>query len=301
MTLHVSTFAGASSLPLYVAAEQGMFARAGIEVEFVATRSSDELMSGLLDGGFEIVHAAPDNFVAWRDRTGAPIVAWIGGSSGPIVLVGRPGITSVADLAGRTIAVDSLSSGFVSALRKILRTAGVDPASVVLDPLGATHLRAAALREGRTDASMLTLPWSAAAAREGLPVLADSRAAMPRLQGSCGGSLQPWLEAHEGEADGYLRAIVAALTWLSQPSNHESARALLEQRYGIEPELAETVRAAFTDPATGWPASAAIDLIGVEAVLELRAENGAPAREPTAAYLDLRPYRRVLGFGLLDG
>ena len=301
MTLRVSTFAGASSLPLYVAAERGFFARAGIDVELVVTRSSDELMSGLLDGQYQVVHAAPDNFVAWRDRTGTPIVAWVGGTSGPIVLVGRPGIASVAELAGRAIAVDAPTSGFVSVLRKILRTAGVDPASVRLEPLGATHLRAAALREGRTDASMLTLPWSAAAARDGLPILADARAVAPRLQGSCGGSLQPWLEAHQARADAYLRAIVAALTWLGGPDSHGPARALLEQRYGIEPELAETVRAAFTDPTTGWPASAAIDPAGMDAVLELRIENGVPPREPAAAYVDLRPYRRVLGFGLLDG
>jgi len=299
MTLHVSTFAGASSLPLFVAAELGLFARAGIDVELVATKSSDELMSGLLDGRHEIVHAAPDNFVAWRDRTAAPIVAWLGGTSGPIVLVGRPGIASVAELAGRSIAVDAPTSGFVSVLRKILRTAGVDPASVRLDPLGATHLRAAALREGRTDASMLTLPWSAAAAREGLPILADARTVAPRLQGSCGGSLQPWLTAHATEADAYLRAIVAALTWLGLPESHAPARTLLEKRYGIEPELAETVRAAFTDPTTGWPASAAIDRAGMEAVLELRIENGTPPREPAAAYIDMDPYRRVLGFGLL--
>ena len=190
-------------------------------------------MSGLLEGRYQVVHATPDNFVAWRDRTGAPIVAWVGGSSGPIALVGRRGISSVAELAGRSIAVDAPTSGFVSILRRILRTAGVDPASVHLDPLGATHLRAAALREGRTDASMLTLPWSAAAASEGLPILADSRTAAPRLQGSCGGSLEPWLEANPSEADGYLRAIVAALTWLaSLPESRNGPQRLLQPATG---------------------------------------------------------------------
>lgn len=300
MTLSVCTFAGASSLPLYVAAEFGLFARAGLDVELVATRSSDELMTGLLDGRFPIVHAAPDNFIAWRDRTGAPIVAWIGGTSGPISLVGRPDLTSVADLRGRSIAVDAPSSGFVSVLRKILRSAGLDPADVRLDPLGATHLRVAALREGRTDASMLTLPWSAATARDGFAILAEARDVTPRLQGSCAGSLSPWLDAHADEADAYLRAIVAALTWLGRPGNHAPARALLERRYEIEPDLAEIVRIAFTDPVTGWPAAGGIDLAGMSAVLELRAENGSPSLAEVDTYVDVRPYERVLGFGLLE-
>ena len=299
MTLRVCTFSGASSLPMVVAQEQGLFAAAGLDVELVETRSSAELMGGLVDGTFAIVHAAPDNFIAWRDRTRAPIVAWIGGASGPLALVARPGIGSVAELRGRSIAVDAPSSGFVSVLRKILRESGVPPEEVTLDPLGATHLRAAALREGRTDATMLTLPWSAAAIRDGLPVLADGRAVVPRLQGGTGGSLEGWLLSEPETADTYLRALVAALTWLQLPGNLEAARELVGRRYGVDAELAEEVRAAFTDPRTGWPPSALIDLAGIAAVCELRAENGQPPLHAPATYVSLEPYRRVFSFGLV--
>jgi ABC-type nitrate/sulfonate/bicarbonate transport system substrate-binding protein len=300
VTLRVCTFSGASSLPLVVAQEQGFFAAAGLDVDLVETRSSDELMGGLVDGTFAIVHAAPDNFIAWRDRMGAPIVAWIGGASGPLALVARPGIGSVAELRGRSIAVDALSSGFVSVLRKILRDSGVDPEEVTLDPLGATQLRATALREGRTDATMLTLPWSAAAIREGMPVLADGRAVLPRLQGGTGGSLEGWLSAEPETADTYLRAVVAALTWLQLPRNLVAARELVGRRYSVDAELAEDVRAAFTDPKAGWPPSALIDLAGIAAVCELRAGNGQPPLHAPASYVSLEPYRRVFGFGLVS-
>jgi ABC-type nitrate/sulfonate/bicarbonate transport system substrate-binding protein len=299
MTVHVCTFSGASSLPLLVAQERGLFGAAGVDVELVETRSSDELMGGLLDGRFQIVHAAPDNFVAWRDRTGQRIVAWIGGASGPLALIGRHGIGSVADLRGRSIAVDATTSGFVSVLRRILREAGVAAEDVTLEPLGATHLRAAALRDGRTDATMLTLPWSAAAVRDGFRVLADGRAAVPRLQGGTGGSLESWLEANPESADAYLRAIVAALTWLQLPQSREPARELVARRYGIDGDLAEEVRAAFTDPKAGWPPSAMIDPAGMAAVCALRDENGQPPLDEPDAYVSLEPYRRVLGFGLL--
>jgi NitT/TauT family transport system substrate-binding protein len=300
VTLRVCTFAGASSLPLLVADERGLFTAAGLDVELVQTRSSDELMGGLLDGRFGVVHAAPDNFIAWRDRTGAPIVAWIGGASGPLALVAQPGIASVAELRGRVIAVDAPTSGFVSVLRKILRDQGIAPEEVTLEPLGATHLRAQALREGRADATMLTLPWSAAAVRDGYPVLADGRSAVPRLLGGTGGSLQPWLAAGPDTADAYLRALVAALTWLQLPESRAPACELLTRRYDIDEELAEEVRAAFTDPRGGWPPSAFIDPAGMAAVAALRTDNGQPPREPVDAYVDLGPYRRVLGFGLLE-
>jgi ABC-type nitrate/sulfonate/bicarbonate transport system substrate-binding protein len=195
--------------------------------------------------------------------------------------------------------VDAPTSGFVSLLRKLLRTAGLGPDDVALEIVGATHLRATALREGRIDASMLTLPWSASAARDGFPILADARTAVPRWQGSSGGSLRSWLEAEPDTADAYLRTIVAALTWLQIPENAGRTRDIIARRYDIDADLAETVRGAFVDPIGGWPPSALIDPAGMAAVCDLRAENGEPAGLPSNAYLSLEPYRRVFGFGIL--
>jgi NitT/TauT family transport system substrate-binding protein len=299
-SLHVCTFSGASSLPLLVAQEMRIFERAGLDVELIQATSSDALMTGLIDGTYEIVHAAPDNFVAWRDRTGSEILAWVGGTSGPLALVVDPSITSLEQVAGRSVGVDAPTSGFVSAFRQTMRLAGVPESAIRLEVVGATNLRAQALRDGRIDATVLTLPWSAALERDGFRVLADVRSGAPRLQGSSAGSLRGWLEAEADTADAYLRSIIAALTWLQGAENHEATRALLRQRYGIEDDLAETVRAAFVDPLLGWPPSALIDPAGMEAVCRLRAENGNTPSAAPATYMTLEPYRRVLGFGLLD-
>ncbi len=298
--LRVCTFAGASSLPLFVAHERGYFDAQGLNVELVPTRSSQDLMDGLLAGRFAVVHAAPDNFVAWRDRTTARIVAWIGGTSGPVRLMAAADVARVADLRGRDIAVDAPSSGFVSVLRKILRQAGVDENDVRLQPIGATNLRFDALLEGRSAATMLTLPWAAIAEEKGFKMLADQRSVLPRLQGSCAASLESWLGENPGLADAYLRSIVAALTWAYLPQSADAVRALLERRYEVEPAYAETLRRAIVDPLDGWPPSGFIDPDGMASVCALRAENGLETREPASAYYTLEPYRRVMGFGLLD-
>jgi ABC-type nitrate/sulfonate/bicarbonate transport system substrate-binding protein len=284
---------------LFVAAERGLFDAAGLDVELVATRSSDELMSGLLEGRFEIVHAAPDNYVTWRDRTGAQIVAWIGGASGPISLVAAPDIETVGGLRGREIAVDAVASGFVSVLRKILRGAGLSPDDVTLVPIGATNLRFEALRDGRTSATMLTLPWSLLAVEAGCRHLADQRDVLPRLQGSCAASLESWLAANQAAADAYLRALVAALTWVYLPGHDDETRNLIAARYGIDTRHAEAVRAALLDPVAGWPPSAFIDPVGMDLVCQLRTENGQPPAYPAEAYYTLEPYARVLGTALV--
>jgi ABC-type nitrate/sulfonate/bicarbonate transport system substrate-binding protein len=296
--LRVCTFAGASSLPLFVAIEHGLFEAAGLDVELVATRSSDELMRGLLDERFEIVHAAPDNYVTWRDHTGAPIVAWIGGTSGPVSLVAAGDIATVGELRGREIAVDAVASGFVSVLRKILREAGLAADDLTMVPVGATNLRFEALRDGRTSATMLTLPWSLLAIEAGCHILADQRDVLPRLQGSCAASLAPWLSTNHVAADAYLRALVAALTWAYTPAHADATRDLIAARYGIEARHAESVRAALLDPIAGWPPSAFIDPVGMDLVCQLRTENGQPPAQRSAAYYTLEPYGRVLGTAL---
>lgn len=73
--------------------------------------------------------------------TGADIVTWIGGTSGPLRLIGSPGLEGLADLAGREVAVDSPESGSVSILMKILRAGGLVAEDVTLVPVGSTQRR----------------------------------------------------------------------------------------------------------------------------------------------------------------
>lgn len=296
--LRVCLFSGASSLPIRIADHLGLLAEAGLAPELHLTRGSRELVEGLLAGRYDVVHAAPDNFIEWTDRTGADIVSWIGGTSGPLQLIGSPELAGVADLAGRGIAVDSPDSGFVSVLMKIVRAGGLATEDVSLVPLGSTQLRYEALMAGRTAATMLALPWSAMALEAGFSLLGDRDHVLPGLQGSCGASLRTWLAAHPDTADSYLKALCAAITWLNHPVNLGDANRYICETYGTSPTLAEAVRRAVMDPRTGWPPSAFIDPAGMETVCRLRTENGRPPDCPPTSYYTLEPYRRVFGFGL---
>jgi hypothetical protein len=181
----------------------------------------------------------------------------------------------------------------------MLRVAGVNPDDVGLVRVGATELRLAALRDGSVAATLLTLPWLLHALDDGFIILAEQSRTVPRLQGSCGASLRPWLDVHPNTADAYLRAVIAALTWLYQPGSVAEVRDVLRQRFGISDRHAETVCHAFIDPVTGWPPSGMIDPVGIDLVCALREESGHPAREAAPAYFTLDPYSRVMGSSLL--
>ena len=295
MTVRVCFFPGAGVLPVLAAANNGMFSEAGLEVELIETRSSTDLMQGLIAGDYDIVHAAPDNFIAWADRTQSEVVAWIGGTSGPLTLVSAPDIADVAQLRGRSIAVDSPTSGFSSVLQTILHAAGLGPDDYHLDPIGATHLRYQALTRGDTVATLVSLPLSLQAEAEGFHLLADHTAVIPRFQGGAGGSLRGWLDGNTATADSYLASLQRSLTWLYAPNDPEDVIELVAELYEMERAQAAALCAAILDPVHGWPPSALIDTVGMEIVCELRASTiGPPALDP-ASYIDLDPYRRVMG------
>lgn len=297
--LQVSMFSGASSIPLIIADQLGLFNAAGLDVTIHLTRNSADLMQGMLDGRFDVVHATPDNFVAWRDRVGVDFLAWIGGTSGPMRLMTRPEITEIEQLKGQEVAVDSPTSGFVSVLWKILRSSGLEENQVSLVPLGSTQMRFEALVAGDTPATMLTLPFSALASRSGCNILADQHDVLPRLQGSCGASLSSWLSDHPGMVDSYLRGLCAAITWLNDPADHDDANAIVAEYYELSVEVADEVRSSIMDPRSGWIPSTMIDPEGFEMVCRLRTENGEPPASPPSTYYTLEPYRRVFGFELL--
>ena len=64
VTLRVNVFRGASNIPVYMAQENGAFARRGITPVLQFTPNSDQQRTGLAAGRFDIAIAAVDNAVA---------------------------------------------------------------------------------------------------------------------------------------------------------------------------------------------------------------------------------------------
>jgi len=294
--LRVCLFLGVAAVPQLVARRLGTFEAEGLDVEIIPTRSSDELMGGLLDGSFDVVHANPDNFIAWSDRTGIAIPAWVGGAIGPLKLVADPAVASIEDLRGRTIAVDAVTSGWVPILRRILAAGGLGPADYELRPSGTTRYMHQAVVDGVAAASMESITWWLKAQDSGFAILGDHRTVLPRAQGSAGASLDRWLEQNRDVARSYLRAIVAATTWMYLPANRTALVAEVASGLELSEPHARAVVAELLDPIGGWPPSAMIDAVGMDNVHALRAETEAPPTSPASAYWTDGPYRDAFSF-----
>src|SRR3954471_6282744 len=163
--LNIVTFAGATNLPIWVALDKGFFAKEGLEVTQEITRGSTPAMRALMEGKYQFASSALDNTIAIAEGLGDvkfdnfDVVAILGVHSGMNKIVGRPEIRSYADIRGKAIASDALTSGYGLVLVKILAAHGlVVDRDYTAVAAGSTPNRIAAMRDGKAVAAVISPP-----------------------------------------------------------------------------------------------------------------------------------------------
>src|SRR5262249_50910771 len=119
--LAVIVFPGVQNLPMFAAQAKGIYAKRGLNVEIKFTPNSDELRNGLAEGRYQIAHSAVDNAFALKDKASVDIAVVSGGDNSFNHLIVQPEITSLADIKGKTVAVDAVNTAYAFQLYEILR------------------------------------------------------------------------------------------------------------------------------------------------------------------------------------
>jgi len=273
-------FPGGFNWPLFVGRDLGFFADNGVEPRLTPTPDSKFQMVGLIDGRFDVAMTAVDNVIAYMNGQGAApteaepdLVAFMGCDNGFLRLVAAPDIASIADLRGRTIAVDALTTGYAFALFKALENGGLFAGDYELVSAGGVKARFESLITGGSfSATLLVSPLEAAARRAGCNVLADVSASLAPYQGVVAASRRRWASENPEAIAGFRGGYRAAIAWLRQPANQKEAIAVLMANV---PGLTEIVAAEsyqiLLDPVTGFSADGELDRAGIQTVLDLRA------------------------------
>src|SRR5215469_81119 len=110
--LTVIVFPGVQNLPMFAAQAKGFYAKRGLDVEIKFTPNSDELRNGLAEGRYQIAHSAVDNAFALKDKANVDIAVLLGGDNSFNHLVVQPEIQSLADVKGKTVAVDAINTAY---------------------------------------------------------------------------------------------------------------------------------------------------------------------------------------------
>jgi len=153
-----------------IAQEMGFFTANNLSVTYLQVPNSTSAYATLLSGGYDILNGQIDNDINLRFNLNESITV-LGQTDGgsDLVLASVNNITSIQQLRGKTLMVDSPVSGYSYVLRKILSLNGLNEQNgdYSLQTVGGTPLRYAALTAGQLPngseafATVLTYPFTA--------------------------------------------------------------------------------------------------------------------------------------------
>ncbi|MGZ8210082.1 MAG: ABC transporter substrate-binding protein [Burkholderiales bacterium] len=306
-TISAITFPGILNLPAWIAQRQGFFDKHGVVVNLTYTPNSTFALTNVIAGKFDVAITGIDNLIAYQEgqvATALPatpdLAAFMGVTRGFIYLVASPDIKRIADLRGKTLAVDALSTGFAFVLREMIARAGMGDADVIYVPVGGSNLRLRALLENKQAATLLNTPFAEQAAERGYTVLGSGSEMLGEYLGHAAFTQRAWLKQNEAAAIAMVRAYRDAMEWLFDPRNREIAEALIVANdAGVSPALARRAYDAAVNPKSGMYRNVALSLEGLKTVLALRSKFASPPKtlDDPMKYVDLDLYRKAFGTG----
>ena len=297
--LRVNVFPGGFNWGLYIGQDKGFFAEQSIAVEMQGTPNSVTQMTDFSERKFDIAMTAVDNIVAYVEGQGeagigpqGDFTAVMGSDSGFLSLVAAPSIAQIEDLAGKTLSVDAMTTGYAFVLYEIMRRHGLDKdkGDYRIVRAGGMVQRWNALREGQHAATLLSAPYNIIAKNAGFSEFVKATDVIGPYQGNVAAVRRPWAQKNRAKIEAYIRAYRRSIAWLYEPQNRTEAIAILTSHLPQMPEeIAEASYGELLDPARGFFRNCEIDRAGLECVLSLRSRYGLPPKrlDDPAKYCDL--------------
>jgi NitT/TauT family transport system substrate-binding protein len=211
VTIAANTSVVADLEPL-LAQDAGYFKKVGLKVS-VVNLSASALLASLASGRVQFgALGAPQPEIA--AMSGAP-VKWVGVWSDKSTqqLIAQPGITSLAQLAHKSIGITTAGSTTDIYARLAVESAGLNPTEVTFQPVQSASALAAAFAGGSIDATAISPPSSTASlqSRPGSRVLVNFANGnnYPWWQGLV--AYMPWADSHRAATTKVLEAIAMAV------------------------------------------------------------------------------------------
>jgi NitT/TauT family transport system substrate-binding protein len=152
--------------PIYLGQQKGYFSKRRIELQFETAQGGAAILPGVVSGQFQFGFSNMTSMLIARDK-GLDIQVLAAGSSstgkegkdfGAVVVKEDSPVRSAKDLAGRTVAVNTLKNIGDSTVKASIRKDGGDPAAVKFVEMPLPDMPAA-VEGGRVDAAWVVEPF----------------------------------------------------------------------------------------------------------------------------------------------
>lgn len=249
-TVTLAVNPSAQSAPLFLGIQDGIFEKHGLKVEVVPQTDVAAIISGVASGQYNfgfatVVHVINANLNDIPIRA----VATVEGQQKPAedpaegnALVAGPnsGITSAADLGGKTLGVIGLSSLNTLAAWDMAAKMGVDPTSIQLVQLPFGQMPAA-LVAGDVDAAVIQAPFIADAVSQGATIIGKPNVeTFPDMAVGLYTTSQNYIDSNETTVKAFADAMIEAQEYAT--ANVDKAKQTLVTNLGITPEAAQAAK-----------------------------------------------------------
>ena len=228
-------------MPLWMARDQGFFAKYGIESEPVLLRSGATLVTGMASGDIQIGRTA-----------GAAVLSAVAAghdikmlatfsSRNSYDVVARPNIKRAEDLRGKKLAINSVGGGTWIGAMLWLEHFGIDPQrdQILLQSVGDQGVQSQALESGVVDVVFVDSVYSKLLKQKGMNIIAESTELKQPLVSQSTIVPGPFLQRHPDIAEGYLKGEIEGIAFAVSPKNKSAVIKILMRRLRVDAAAAE--------------------------------------------------------------
>jgi len=204
--------------PLWVAEDQGFFAKYGIDPEVIYMRGGPTLLSGMLSGDIQIGWTASGLLAPVAEGADFVIVAGFNNRVTDELIV-RPGIKRPEDLRGKRFGVQSIGGGGWMGAMLGLEYLGLEPRrdDIRVLVVGDNTVRGQALESGSIDATVLDGVFSRKVKTKGFVTLADFSQANIPIMNHLIAVKKSYLQRQPEVVENVSRALIEGLAFTWSP------------------------------------------------------------------------------------
>jgi len=228
-------------LPLWIAYEQGMFTKYGLDAEPIFIRGAPTLIAGLASGDIPLGRSGGSAMLAAVAAGHDFKLVATFSSRNTYDLVVRPNIKRAEDLRGKKFALTSIGGTTWMGMLLWLEHLGLDQQrdNIQMQVLGDQTIQAQALEGGMIDAAVLDGVFSRRLKQKGLTILGAYNELNQRLVGQAMVVPHAFLLKHPDIVESYLKAEIEALAFAVGPKNKPAVLKTLMRRLKVDAAAAE--------------------------------------------------------------
>ena len=229
---------GATYLPLYVAVDEGTFAKQGIQADVVEFRGGADVIRAAVSGSIDVGVVALAEITAGIDA-GQPLKAFYAGFNIPdFDWYGTSSVKSFAEAKGKRIGITQYGSSTDFITRYALTVNGLDPTKdAQIIQAGPPSTRLAAMQAGQLDISIFSTPEKFLAEERGYKLIYSQKQLSDDYPQHLIFATESFLAGHPNTVKALLRGHTLAVRLAKQ--DKQRAEQSLIKHLQIDPKYVE--------------------------------------------------------------